>query len=112
MDSAEDTPLRLAIIEDAIRVLRSEQSVPSRHRGRAAGVKRSSCRSDWQEASMAHVACVVPDCHAAAAIVINQHPLCSAHCQELAKHTLVLDMSVSDVLKPETSSLAEPEGEA
>ncbi len=48
---------------------------------------------------MAHIVCSVPGCRAEAIIVLNNQPVCRSHCEEFAKHALVLGMSVRDVLK-------------
>ena len=56
---------------------------------------------------MAGIACTVPGCEAEAVIVLNNHPVCRTHCEELAGRAEILDIKIQDVPTP-TKQLAQP----
>ena len=57
---------------------------------------------------MAGIGCSVPGCEVDAVIVLNNHPVCRMHCEELAGRAQVLDIKIHDVLSSPTKQLAQP----
>src|SRR5689334_3729757 len=58
---------------------------------------------------LAHIPCTVSGCASEAVIVLNNHPICQTHCEELARRSEVLDITISDVLPPPRKELARPD---